>query len=364
MANKRLRPIQRLLRSASGPELTWEAARSLLLRAHPSLNKVLKRHADGKPLEQYDMRVLSMIAHFTNDHDLYEAIIARFDENLAAAAFHSPVERSAQQFIGSGLGTGSLNAYRRTIAFGGAAFEKIYFTEADSCANMLYVHEALADILEGVGVPVPRLLGTVRGPKLTAAYFDLQTVTRIGPEDYEGLFALVPRIMAVECPETPAPPFFFFEVAKRPRVRKGYGRLAEDLRRADRRQADRIVRNLGTWMVWLADQRRVLAHGDLNLGNISGNGMILDWDSCGLLPFGYDLACLACSAKYLQHPDRFDEVTQRFVAPLMQDESDRIAYLFLSAIMLAGNSAIRSDPAYPALLLRLCTEVNDALCPG
>ncbi|MDT0303542.1 protein kinase family protein [Streptomonospora wellingtoniae] len=79
----------------------------------------------------------------------------------------------------------------------------------------------------------------------------------------------------------------------------------------------------------IPDNEWACAHGDLGYANLTGPElMLLDWESWGMAPIGWDAACLWSAS--LRVPHIADEVLQRFEAAL-STRSGRLCRLLLCA---------------------------------
>ncbi|QBI55471.1 protein kinase family protein [Streptomonospora litoralis] len=108
----------------------------------------------------------------------------------------------------------------------------------------------------------------------------------------------------------------------------------------------------------IPDGEWACAHGDLGYANLTGPElMLLDWESWGMAPTGWDAACLWSAS--LRVPHVADEVLRRFAGPL-STRSGRLCRLLLCAnIARATRRLGRELPATGAAAAAAETLLDD-----
>lgn len=257
--------------------------------------------ADWKCLHSWSRLIHKNRHNFSADR--LRRLVMRYDQHLAL----EPLE--AAWVIGGGRGNFNLNAYRCGILHGNAVFEKIYLRESEAWRRLGWFYSNIAPRLKE-RVRVPRLLHQVQGGHLAAAYFEympeVETITK--DNNFDAIRTFQRQVSDIDMTGQPS---WFTDFRLEPQYNEG----ATCLRRilcADGRDpsdVDAIEKSLLE-----PGNRKILAHGDLMPGNISADGVILDWDRCGAFPPGYDFSRIMGLTLHCNSLDDVESVTKEYAA--------------------------------------------------
>lgn len=230
------------------------------------------------------LRDFSEVARFTGEHQAYEQAVHSFDPQLQLLTYK---QASSYAFIGSGLGSGTLNAYRKLEHNGIAYFEKIYRNDSRDLTHLLWFEEHYRPLLDQARIRAPKILEVYRGQYATAVYFEFLTEPldncRHMPERaIEVALSLYQQPLKQDV-NTPEAVWAFdtlelyqtcFEQAKQWLLETGLG----------------SVQQLVDWEARVKALPRQLSHGDLHGKNMGEPNIVIDWDRAGLYPLGFDIA--------------------------------------------------------------------------
>jgi hypothetical protein len=198
-----------------------------------------------------------------------------------------------ETFFGEGFGTGGNRVFRKVYHQETWLFEKILNTNSIEFINSDYFHSNVyKSFIEESGLQTPRLVKKIKNNNICAFYFELvkfvpcKTVNEhliFGMAAVRGLFKInlendgfLKTSKSMEFFNTNKyllEQFDFFGIANLTGL------------------------NFNEFFETAFDLRLVFSHGDL-WSNVSNN-LIIDWDSSGFYPDGYDLSLLL--AKYSRH---------------------------------------------------------------
>ncbi len=297
---------------------------------HPPARAAVLDWADGRIARFSDLRLIALMLAEMDDHARHDACLQRFDPEL-------PLSTAPRRFVAHGLGPGSLNRFRRLETPDGPRFEKIYDLRSTCYQRMRFAYDTVLpalDALDADGPPLraPGLRAVRRGARLAAVEFDF-VPTHAHPRRDLGralevahrLGALTPRRLR------PLP-----DKLRTPRkaLRWSRARLLA-LLEAEAPEllalpggAGGLAAALEAWDAPVRRLPRVFTHGDLNTVNLAPNGVVLDWDRAGFLPWGAELAYAvlfhgdvdsaeALLAFYAEHVERPGHAAQDRFAFLM-----------------------------------------------
>lgn len=214
--------------------------------------------------------------------DRYRALLQRFDPALTL-----PDGLQGEGFSGRGVGSGSLNAYRRVRLDDTVLFEKIYLSEHWEIEHMLY---AQSHILPRLGeLRSPKLEHLVQGRRLSAAYFRWADIPLRQPRTLRTAITLVQQLQRIDAAELPPPPSSMtdFSVGQLDALLRS---VPESLAQMFPQHSPPLAEALPRWRQRIEELPKGFSHGDPSIGNVLPGGWVLDWDNCGLFPLGHDAA--------------------------------------------------------------------------
>lgn len=237
-----------------------------------------------KIMDWQSLKDFSELVRFTGEHQAYEEAVRSFDSQLQLLSYG---QASAYGFIGSGLGGGTLNAYRKLEQGGIAYFEKIYLNESRDLIHLLWFEENYRPLLDENYIRAPRLMDVRKGINATAVYFEflsepLDNCSRMPGRAIEVALSLYRQPInwdanlpeAVLAFETLDIYQACFKLTQHWIAENGVG----------------SVQQLSDWEAKIKTLPRQLSHGDLHGKNMGEPNIVIDWDRAGLYPLGFDIA--------------------------------------------------------------------------
>jgi hypothetical protein len=232
-------------------------------------------------MDWQSLRDFSEVARFTGEHKAYEQAIFSFDPKLQLRSYEQA------SFIGSGLGCGTLNAYRKLEQGDIAYFEKIYLNESRDLTHLLWFEENYRPLLDDDYIRAPRLIKVRKGINATAVYFEflfepLDNCNRMPEQAIEVALSLYRQPINWDA-NLPEGVLAFetldiyqacFKLTQHWIAENGVG----------------SVQQLSDWEAKIKTLPRQLSHGDLHGKNMGEPNIVIDWDRTGLYPFGFDIA--------------------------------------------------------------------------
>ncbi|WP_404368163.1 phosphotransferase [Marinobacter sp.] len=231
-----------------------------------------------------DLKLRTYIASRCENHVYYEACLERYDPALK---FLRQGADGHATFFGSGHGESTLNCYRKILsgtAGGPVMFEKVYSTQFDDVFRIEWLESNFGELLRSRGVLLPEILSLNHGARAVAVYSRFMAAGRIPQKEAVSRAVAIIRVL-MDVSSVPSIPEYqdyqsqhiYCQALASARA------LVTRLRPEANAVLDRITGQVAE------TPQRYLTHGDLHYKNMLGNGAVLDWDSCGFYPFGYDL---------------------------------------------------------------------------
>lgn len=292
-------------------------------------------------------------------HGLYEDLLESYDTVVPVSASEYALNAS---FIGSGHGSSTLNTYR-SIRFSECPgsqqrwlFEKVYNHEDyDDLARISVLEQKFGPRLRAAGVGVPQLLDVRRGKKITIVYTAFAPARRL------------PKPKAIEQGAQVVKVLMQQEIADIAGVlnQYHYGYLSVFSRARDWISSKYpaslpVFDGLGSLIT--SQYPRYLAHGDLHHKNLLTSGAVLDWDSCGFYPVGFDPGLILARAFRGKTVEELEGVVKDSFLPLADDAGTpylHLGTLFHAFVFAAGKKSVMSDALLSSLLTRLL-EIAEA----
>lgn len=336
------------LRAREGP-LRWsDIGAALQGLGNPLALRAFRRLGEdatlppGPDLPQEELRFLSLFLVLAERHDTYHALLRHHDPAL------DPVGRdSVQRFAGAGLGTGALGGCRRITGVDGDVFEKIYVRRSPIGRNIVFFYDRLfPQVRQVVDLPALRLLNP--GDRLLQSLVAFHDLSGLRPAPLARRLDIIARLAALDTPLPPAAAraSLHGDFERRHWMRRGRETLLSVLSGRDGiAGADPLDARLEALIRVARQAPRYFSHGDLSNSNVFETGLVIDWDVCGRLPFGWDAAWLMRRRLQEDSLARADAV---FDEALRQggDRDDVHRFCFLFFLMLfhafehgAGSSA-------------------------
>lgn len=235
-------------------------------------------------LDWQTLKDFSEVARFTGDHQGYEQAVCSFDADLELLSYQ---RATAYAFVGSGLGSGTLNAYRKLVQNDISYFEKVYLNESRDLIHLLWFEENYRSLLDQSIIRAPQVLKVHKGRYATAVYFEflnepIDNCRRMPERAIEVALSLYRQplkhnaglpeyILSFETLDVYQS---CFKLTQKWIIQSGVG----------------SVQQLNDWEAKVKTLQRQLSHGDLHGKNMAEPNIVIDWDRAGFYPLGFDIA--------------------------------------------------------------------------
>ena len=297
--------------------MSWRRARARARAfGNARVSNAIAAYENGEIANFRDLKIVTSVIALTRDHQRYEDSLRLFDDTLSL-----PGARGRAAFVGYGIGGGSLNVYR---TIGGARFEKIYLRKSACLRRMSFAYAEILPRLRDLRTPA--LLETGKGERIAVARFEAITPRPVPHFDLEAAVEAVQAFAALDLSDISIPPDI------RNFRKKGYGNGQEILftriRRRHPTRAEALIEGVQRLEKRVAACPGVFAHGDLNRTNFAADGHVIDWDSAGVYPYGFDAAYVANQSTRFSDIAQLEAFFGRYFERPGEAEEDRIAFLF------------------------------------
>lgn len=251
------------------------------IKHYPSVKKT---YNDLKvwPLEvqQYELRNVSKMINVTKDEKFYINLLKKY-----IPEWKMKIEQS--EFLKGGEGRSSLNTARRANAQNKDLFEKVYFTGTRDLKALQWLLDHVFDLLKREGIKVPKIHKIYESSILTIVYFDfLKLIPLKKPYDHE-LISLSKVLYSISLENNDL-------ISKAPDTLKNYSHHFQYLKNYELANAQLNQHKISSEKLEkiIEGSRKVLTHGDIHHDNLFRNNIIIDWDSFGIFPAGFEVAYL------------------------------------------------------------------------
>lgn len=254
------------------------------------LKKHLSTHAfKADEWNWQTLKKYSSFAKIHNDHPFYQMAITNVCD------IDSLPQMNKSKFFGSGWGKNTLNSYRRLeLDNGEIVFEKVYKKDSyDLMKLKFYFEQAYPTIKHYYTVPKVEL---VEGKIGAVAYFDW--LDEFEPIEKKNILKAYSEFREVAIKVQPDLTNFgnvawefsnqFFEGRRMEKARDWISTQNLDVENMN------LLEKLKIHFISLPLEDRIFTHGDFVPSNVGKNGLIIDFDRCGMYPTGYELARLSC----------------------------------------------------------------------
>lgn len=303
------------------------------------------------------LKKYSVLAKYYGDHEFYTEAVVR-----VCGIKSLPVLKRVE-FVGkAGLGSNTLDSYRKVETLDCQwMFEKVYKVKSDDFISLnFYLKYAYPVLSESFNVPGARI---VEGSKGAVVYFDwINGMAKMNKKNILNLYsrfldcALKVSVCSSECCGVVT------DFTRVPMYKNGLKSLALLIHKnSPSKETDFIlIKGLESYFRDLPVSERVFSHGDWAPTNIYENDTIVDFDSCGMYPVGYDLAYLSSRFLYFESFHKMEvgvgDVLNKFSL------EGRLSFYFFALIFYsrAKRSVNSTDEFLMGLLLKL-SEMADEI---
>lgn len=338
----------------------WSAAKPHYL-ASPLLSSGLSPHAENPKARSWqELKILGYVYSCYEQHEAYERLLAAFD-SVTPVSVRQETEKAS--FIGSGSGDSTLNCYRALKMTGRVAgdarqFEKVYRRrDNDDLERVKALNAFFGPSLSSGQLFMPRIIEIREGSELAIIYSRLTPGARISKSQaVVAGGAAVRMLMALPVQMVPLD-----SVLRRPHPQ--YINAHTITRDWIAGTAPQHLSEFDAITDWVEQKcPRFLAHGDLHRKNILASGAMLDWDSCGIYPIGYDPGLILARGFGGR---TVDELESDLIDHFGGKEDNRIlvnAGLFYTLVFGVGKRSVLGHRFLSSLLTRVLERMEKTEC--
>lgn len=251
-----------------------------------SLKKVLKK-INRKALRPKE-RLLSAQAlrlKKDNNHKEYELLLKHF-----VPAWN--IEAENRGFVGKGFSISGFNSYRRIELSDSILFEKVYFNSFMDLSKILWFQQVFYPIVSQ-RLNIPSIINVYKGDIISIVNYEyLDLIPVKNPEELENSLIRFTKDLyelsfeekhSIEKETIPS----FIKNYQYHFQYNSYAHLAEQLLFRQGVNVEEVERLINTFP-------KVITHGDIYAGNAFDKNTLIDWDSFGFYPIGFDVAFAYC----------------------------------------------------------------------
>ena len=254
---------------------------------YPSENAI-HYHLKSKPIiiQNYELNKISNTIRASKNHAFYNSLLKRFVPLWSAKI------NEASFVLGGGGGESSLNCFRKVKIENIDYFEKIYFSPHDDLKRINWFDQNAYQIICKYGIVAPKLYQKYEGEAFVIVYSKFLDLNKLDDSEMEENFiSLAKKLYHASLDEG-----FIKLDSNIPHCITDFRNHFEyknKIVEADHRlssygiSAQRVEKEV-------ISSKLVLTHGDIQEKNAFKGFVLIDWDTFGLYPIGFDLAFL-CS---------------------------------------------------------------------
>ncbi|MEA1989000.1 MAG: phosphotransferase [Pseudomonadota bacterium] len=230
-----------------------------------------------------ELKDVSEIVRFSNNHSLYESALSAYDDSLILLNTKKDLARA---FVGSGLGEDTLNAYRCVLVQGQRVFEKVYRNDSSDLIHLLWFYRTIFPMLDPRIVMSPGILNISSGKKLSVVYFEyIDGKFDCVVDKMNRMFELHDYFQSIRVAKA-IPTLHEIKNFKGMSVYNDSFELLNSILKSY--DVDSSV--IFDWLKCIEEFPYQFSHGDLHGKNLGENNLVIDWDRAGYYPVGFDLA--------------------------------------------------------------------------
>jgi|SRR5690554_1221579 len=233
-------------------------------------------------VQQYELRNISDIINVRKSNDFYNKLLKLYVPNWNIKIIKS-------EFIRGGKGAASLNTYRKLENnIGEVLFEKIYYSSSRELNRVTWLDEKLSFIFHKGGINIPKIKKVFSGKVVSILYYHFEILTPYKEEDYEESLIFTTKKL--------------YEISLQGDVLNLVGSFPNQLK--DFKNHFHYNKNINLANEYLSsskiniiyieekveNSKLIITHGDIHKTNIFQGEVVIDWDSFGLFPVGFDVA--------------------------------------------------------------------------
>lgn len=234
-------------------------------------------------LKEDALQKLSYAVRWGKDQGYYTELLEQF-----VPTWNGKKEIEESTFIGEGYGRSSLNAYRKVKISGEYFFEKVYFhSHADLRKLEMMEKLGLTEQL-ATKIILPRIKKIYSGELLSIVYFDFLKTDPANRAGEQELIHLTKLFYKWHWEQLIAESSEKWELLKDFTQHHQY----EKFKKAAAIKLQKEGLEIENFERSAKTGKLVVTHGDLQKSNVFKPNLVMDWDSFGFYPIGFEVAFL------------------------------------------------------------------------
>lgn len=320
-------------------------------RGDEAVCAVIAAALEGSKARWSGLKRIAQLLALTEDHALYQNVLQGQDAGLDFPKWH------AAGFVGSGLGAGSFNVYRRLEADSGVLFEKIYSRKSRDLQRSAWFYRHTLPELPAPPFTTPRRCMLHKGRRLALQYQDYHELPEQLPKAEIPARAVELSLFFLDLPPPRGlhrAPAAVRDFTLESNYVSGRAYLRAFLDAQGRAEAEAALAEIEATLARLP---QVLAHGDINSPNAYRGGLLLDWDRSGYYPPGFDLGFSLSRTLKLAEAGALEDFVAARVLPYLDParHADFLkACLFFALVFYARRFETKVSDAFLLDLWELC----------
>src|SRR5690554_5687091 len=234
----------------------------------------------SKPLLQQEKSLNEFTKYIlkTGDVDYYQRLLQTLVPTLS-------IDVASACFVGNGIGGSSLNTFRKVSTNKQDYFEKIYFNSSKDFKRIHWLHENILNMMKGTFV-VPNLKNYFVGDLVTITYFEYLSLTPLdGIENEQNCIQFSRLLYGIT--EKNRKEFQKMIVPDYLLSFKNHFQYAKNIESIKKSLNFKVFLRLEKRV---EESKRVLTHGDIQKTNAYKDLTLIDWDTFGFFPIGFEVA--------------------------------------------------------------------------
>lgn len=213
------------------------------------------------------------------------------------------MHKHEKMFIGRGAGTGALRVYRKVVIDSVQCFEKIYHNESIGLIKTEWFYSSILPLLETSTIQAPKILYIAKGEKVSALYFEyIDIIHPTQAQAFERATSLYKIFYNINTNTYTPPSKLFYKFHISYFYSSGVAGILKIFKNDKSKfEAFRLMEET------VKECRHCFCHGDLSISNMILPTYTIDFDECGIYPFGFDIARVL--VRFLKHLS-FNEIEQ------------------------------------------------------
>lgn len=246
--------------------------------------KAIHYHLKSKPIiiQNYELNKVCKTIRSANDLEFYSRLLKSFVPEWT-------VEIIEPSFVlGGGGGDSSLDCFRKVKIGDSYYFEKVYYSQHDDLKRIIWFHEKVSDLLNNYGIVAPKFHNLCEGEAFVIVYHQFLNLKKFNSSAIESNFiTLAKKIYRASADER-----FIQMKNNAPDYITNFRAHFEYRNKISQAKHRLTSHNISTEIIEndISSSKHVLTHGDIQEKNAFQGLMLIDWDTFGLYPMGFDVA--------------------------------------------------------------------------